>query len=500
MIDNASVGGFATECCYTVVGDCPVGRPFFVAGRARLASLEAGDGWANTSAAQGSLPNASLLDVSTRRALADFWSREALFEHASIASFSRFVLQLLALGAPLDLVRDASRAISEELTHAEVCLAFASAYEGAPLRPSALDVGGCLDGIEGKIAAAVGVAREGCIAETVSALQVSAARDAATDPAVRSALAIIAAQEMEHAVLSWRALSWLLSSGDPAMHAAVAEVFADARKHVGFGAVTEIQGDEKCMRGHGYLPVDERRAAAVASLSSVVWPCATALLGAVRLGSVSQRVLLPKLVTTTERVGRAMLEVVKHGAPKQELENGDINQIAIPLLRRPLRRGFAWRFAATRAGGIVGVAAWMRADARVTTGTRAARIEAADEDPAGVCDPFVEIADHIHHRVLTPTARAFERGLGGQQKWSPGDLDQVVARVVVISSRIVMQQERGMTLTKHVARALLVAVTIWKVATVFAATCRQPLGLATQTFASCAAGELGLVGGHVPLR
>jgi len=45
------------------------------------------------------------------------------------------------------------------------------------------------------------------------------------------------------------------------------------------------------------------------------------------------RVLLPKLVTTTERVGRAMLEVVKHGAPKQVLENSDINQIAIPLLR-----------------------------------------------------------------------------------------------------------------------------------------------------------------------
>jgi uncharacterized protein YbjT (DUF2867 family) len=35
--------------------------------------------------------------------------------------------------------------------------------------------------------------------------------------------------------------------------------------------------------------------------------------------------LLPKYVTTTECVGRAMLNVVRHGAPKRFLENQDIN-------------------------------------------------------------------------------------------------------------------------------------------------------------------------------
>jgi uncharacterized protein YbjT (DUF2867 family) len=35
--------------------------------------------------------------------------------------------------------------------------------------------------------------------------------------------------------------------------------------------------------------------------------------------------LLPKYVTTTECVGRAMLNVVRHGAPKRVLENRDIN-------------------------------------------------------------------------------------------------------------------------------------------------------------------------------
>jgi len=33
-------------------------------------------------------------------------------------------------------------------------------------------------------------------------------------------------------------------------------------------------------------------------------------------------------VTTTEKIGRAMLNVVRHGAPKRILENADINAAA----------------------------------------------------------------------------------------------------------------------------------------------------------------------------
>lgn len=39
------------------------------------------------------------------------------------------------------------------------------------------------------------------------------------------------------------------------------------------------------------------------------------------------RALLPGLVTTTEQVGRAMLEVVRRGYPKPVLENRDINRV-----------------------------------------------------------------------------------------------------------------------------------------------------------------------------
>jgi hypothetical protein len=39
------------------------------------------------------------------------------------------------------------------------------------------------------------------------------------------------------------------------------------------------------------------------------------------------KLLFPKYVTTTECLGRAMLNVAKRGAPKSVLENQDINRI-----------------------------------------------------------------------------------------------------------------------------------------------------------------------------
>ena len=39
------------------------------------------------------------------------------------------------------------------------------------------------------------------------------------------------------------------------------------------------------------------------------------------------KALFPKIVTTTEQVGRAMIRIAKQGAPKQLLENKDINAL-----------------------------------------------------------------------------------------------------------------------------------------------------------------------------
>ena len=58
---------------------------------------------------------AQSLTEGLRQSLAREWLRAASFEHASIASFNRFSLELLVLGAPADLVDRANRAALDEV-------------------------------------------------------------------------------------------------------------------------------------------------------------------------------------------------------------------------------------------------------------------------------------------------------------------------------------------------------------------------------------------------
>ena len=49
------------------------------------------------------------------------------------------------------------------------------------------------------------------------------------------------------------------------------------------------------------------------------------------------RLLAPRLVSTTESIGQAMLEIARHGAPKAILETADINDIAHGATRAGMR-------------------------------------------------------------------------------------------------------------------------------------------------------------------
>jgi hypothetical protein len=185
-----------------------VGRPFLVRGRERLAGVARGSDWST----RGPTPDVNAIPADIRADLADRWMRIGLMEHASIAAFARFALQLLAIGAPPDLVREAQQAMGDETEHARLAFRLASVYARHTIGPSVLDITGALDGfcVEQLVATLV---REGCIGETVAAIEAREALEWATDPAVREVLAIVARDELRHAQLAWRTLSWLVASG-----------------------------------------------------------------------------------------------------------------------------------------------------------------------------------------------------------------------------------------------------------------------------------------------
>jgi hypothetical protein len=278
LVETVLSGPFTdggTECCYFVEGmpiPCYVGRTFYLDEGAVKAELRRGRGWH-----EGPRPEVSALPAATRRALGEAWARDGLFEHASVASFSRFSMQLLALGAPADLVRDTHAACIDEVRHTELCLALASAYFGYGVEPAGLPIVGAVEVGADLAAIAAEAALEGCVGETVAAVQAQESLWRATDPAVREVLAVTVEDETRHAELAWRFLVWALDTGGDAVREGVMRAFAGFRPAAPMAE--NLEGvDVALFEGHGRIVAIEARAIAERALAEVVTPCLCALL------------------------------------------------------------------------------------------------------------------------------------------------------------------------------------------------------------------------------
>ena len=202
--------------------ECVIGRPFLVGGEARVAGVTKRRDWC----AAGIAPRTAGLSAEARDELAAEWARSAQMEHASIAAFARFAMQLLSLGAPPELVADTHAAMADETEHARACFALASAYAGADVGPGPLSLEGAL--ASGDVAEVVRLAVvEGCIGETVAAVEAAEGAARAEDPVVASVLAKIAEDETRHAELAWRFVRWAIA-GDAALSAVARDAFEAA--------------------------------------------------------------------------------------------------------------------------------------------------------------------------------------------------------------------------------------------------------------------------------
>ncbi len=274
-VESECSGGPAGSCCYNVTVECTcVGRPLLVDGAPRTATtLRGADrGWERPTPS-----DVSDLPPATRRALAAAFAEDALGEHASIASFGRFALELLALGAPAELVEGAHRAALDEVCHAQITFGLASAFLGSPVGPGRL----ACDALPLRTdlaSFAQALAVEGCVGETLAALVAAARAQAATDTRVASALASIAEDEAGHAELAWRTMAWVLRVGGDEVKdialAALAEgaagVLASPRPAARFGN----------LRGFGVLAPGEVHERLADGVAAVVEPCARSLRGA----------------------------------------------------------------------------------------------------------------------------------------------------------------------------------------------------------------------------
>ncbi len=217
---RARAEGALEACCYR--RDYPMvyeGRPLRWQGTVLLPELESvdcGEGIATRNA-----PGARI-----------DWQASARHEHASCASFVRLGLDLLSLGAPSRLVREAQRAAREELRHAALALSLAG-LSGQECALGKLPVPRELvaETQEARIAR---LAREllldAALGEGMAALE-AVERAKSLPGQFRAEMLALAEEETQHALFGWRVLRWLVSERPrllPALRALLAEAAVQA--------------------------------------------------------------------------------------------------------------------------------------------------------------------------------------------------------------------------------------------------------------------------------
>jgi hypothetical protein len=264
---------------------CVVGRPFLVGGRERVADVALRSDWLQTLKL-----DVSAVPSGAREAAGLAWCRIGQMEHASVAAFARFALQLLSLGAPPALVEQASSAMSDETRHAKLAFGVASALLGHAVGPAALDVEHSL--LETSLVDVTRlVIREGCIGETCAALEAREAALHATQPELTQLLHGIADDESRHAELAWRFVSYALERDPQRIAVLLQSELPEETALVQSVPLPGTSADELAGAALGILPERLRSELRAVALREVVAPCALGLLRH-RAGAVAENQVL----------------------------------------------------------------------------------------------------------------------------------------------------------------------------------------------------------------
>jgi len=248
---SVEVPPFGEEKCLEIV----CGRPFVDSkGSSLLASSFSAGECGGVLTWLGETTQSSPIKNSTsQNDLGEEWTRNALGEHASVASFSAFSIALMSNQAPSDLVEDAIKAALDEVRHTKTSFDIASNLVGkgvgpGPLPPSSHEFNHDLTTL------AMSVAKEGCVDETLSAFAAAAECELIDEVLengaeegtkysgvadelliwIRNELRTIALEEGNHSALAWRTLYWVCTVDADACNAAKQNILNENKLHMAF--------------------------------------------------------------------------------------------------------------------------------------------------------------------------------------------------------------------------------------------------------------------------
>ena len=184
----------------------------------------------------------------------------AHLEAASIDAFEILAAELGAHRAPPALIRAARAATADERRHADAIGRLAVGRGAAP--PAVYVNRGPIRDIE---AVARENAVEGCVRETYAALLACRQARAATDPAIRAAMAGIARDETRHAALAWAVDGWSQALLAPAARRRVREARREAIEDLVDAPLAGLSRDARAQAG---LPDEEEEARMAGALGA----------------------------------------------------------------------------------------------------------------------------------------------------------------------------------------------------------------------------------------
>jgi hypothetical protein len=198
-----------------------------------------------------------------RRRLAETWRRRAAAEYLAVTTFSVLAIDMVAAGAPADVLSHCVRSQLDEIRHAELAIRMVEIYSGTRIMPPAGMSSLPDDPAQPKLhQAAANTLLVSCVSETYATTILTATRDLTTDPVAHAVLTSIYSDEVMHARLGWSYLRYAIDHGGQGVLDAAAVMVPRALRGVAnviererpLGEVTDA------VRAHGLMtPAEERQ-------------------------------------------------------------------------------------------------------------------------------------------------------------------------------------------------------------------------------------------------
>jgi hypothetical protein len=206
-------------------------------------------------------PAIDALGQETRAVVASSWRGRARNELSTSTVFATLTRSLVSLSAPHAIVREAARAVADEVRHAEICMHVALAYDAScpPPQPSpVIEEPPLTGGPDHQLACVLYVVMQSCINEGVATVYLQRSLAEATFVLARAAVRDILEDEIHHARFGWSLLA--SEAMRPAWRAGVGEALPTLLGRIA-GAWVGLHDAELAAvpPGHGTIGADAMR-------------------------------------------------------------------------------------------------------------------------------------------------------------------------------------------------------------------------------------------------